>query len=141
MPSEEQYPAALSGAQLNDFIEQGFVRIDNAFSAELAEQARAIMWRDLRCSEHDPASWTLPVIRLPGYGGEPFRTIANMPILHAAFDQLVGHGRWLPRDGLGTFPVRFPHPMIRATPAGMSISASPATIAIRTRKGTSQPGA
>ena len=31
-------------------------------------------------------------------------------MLHSAFDQLVGTGRWLPRDGLGTFPVRFPHP-------------------------------
>jgi hypothetical protein len=31
-------------------------------------------------------------------------------VLHAAFDQIVGKGRWHPRDGLGTFPVRFPHP-------------------------------
>ncbi len=110
MPSEKQYPAALSDAQVNDFIEHGFVRIDGAFSREQAAKARAIMWRDIPCSEHDPASWRFPVIRLPGYGGEPFRTIANMPILHTAFDQLVGRGRWLPRDGLGTFPVRFPHP-------------------------------
>jgi hypothetical protein len=35
---------------------------------------------------------------------------ANTPVLHAAFDQLVGKGRWVPRDGLGSFPVRFPHP-------------------------------
>ncbi|NLR95921.1 phytanoyl-CoA dioxygenase [Rhizobium sp. P38BS-XIX] len=110
MPSKEQYPDALSSAQLNDFIEYGFVRIDDAFSPELAAEARAIMWRDLPCSEHDPESWVFPVIRLPGYGGEPFQTIASMPVLHAAFDQLVGPGRWLPRDGLGTFPVRFPHP-------------------------------
>lgn len=31
-------------------------------------------------------------------------------MLHSAFDQIVGKGRWRPRDGLGTFPVRFPHP-------------------------------
>jgi hypothetical protein len=31
-------------------------------------------------------------------------------MLHAAFDQLVGKGRWRPRRGLGTFPVRFPSP-------------------------------
>jgi hypothetical protein len=49
------------------------------------------------------------VIRLPGYGQEPFRKAVNTPILHAAFDQIVGKGRWLPRDGLGIFPVRFPH--------------------------------
>ncbi|GES45552.1 phytanoyl-CoA dioxygenase [Rhizobium dioscoreae] len=110
MPSQKQYPAALSDAQVNDFIEHGFIRIDDAFSQEQAAEARAIMWRDIPCREHDPASWRFPVVRLPGYGGEPFRAIANMPILHAAFDQLVGRGRWLPRDGLGTFPVRFPHP-------------------------------
>jgi hypothetical protein len=33
-----------------------------------------------------------------------------MPLLRDAFDRLVGKGRWEPRDGLGTFPVRFPHP-------------------------------
>ena len=40
----------------------------------------------------------------------PFREAANTPVLHAAFDQLVGAGRWLPQGGLGTFPVRFPSP-------------------------------
>jgi hypothetical protein len=50
------------------------------------------------------------VIRLGGYGDEPFRLSANVPLLHAAFDQLIGRGRWRPRQNLGTFPVRFPHP-------------------------------
>ena len=30
--------------------------------------------------------------------------------LHRAFDALVGPGRWLRRESLGTFPVRFPSP-------------------------------
>jgi hypothetical protein len=30
--------------------------------------------------------------------------------MHAAFDQLVGAGRWRPRPDLGSFPVRFPSP-------------------------------
>jgi hypothetical protein len=101
---------ALPDAQVERFIRDGFIRIDRAFPSELAEQARVIMWRDIPCDPDDPATWTRPVIRLPGYGGEPFRTAANAPVLHAAFDQLVGKGRWIPRDGLGTFPVRFPHP-------------------------------
>jgi hypothetical protein len=29
--------------------------------------------------------------------------------LHAAFDTLVGAGRWVPRTSLGGFPIRFPH--------------------------------
>jgi hypothetical protein len=101
---------ALSPAQVERFIQDGFVRIDFAFPRELAEEGRAIMWRDIPCDPDDATTWTRPVIRLMGYGGGPFRTVANMPILHAAFDQLVGKGRWIPLDGLGSFPVRFPHP-------------------------------
>jgi hypothetical protein len=110
MPTDDREPArALSEAQIEQFIQDGFVRIDHAFPRELAEQGRAIMWRDLPCDPDNPASWTKPVIRLPGYGQEPFKKAVNSLILHVAFDQLVGKGRWRPRDGLGTFPVRFPH--------------------------------
>jgi Phytanoyl-CoA dioxygenase (PhyH) len=101
---------ALSDAQLQQFIQDGFVRLDSAFPRELAEQARAILWRDLPCDPNDPASWTRPVVRLGHYGDEPFRQAVNSPVLYAAFDQLVGTGRWRPRANLGTFPVRFPHP-------------------------------
>jgi hypothetical protein len=50
------------------------------------------------------------VIRLNQYGQEPFVQAANTPVLHRAFDQLVGPARWVPRATLGTFPVRFPSP-------------------------------
>ncbi len=108
--TDEHYPPALTAAEIEGFIRDGFVRIDRAFPRELAEEARAIMWCDIPCAPDDPKTWTRPVIRLPGYGGGPFAAGANTPILHAAFDQLVGIGRWAPRDGLGSFPVRFPHP-------------------------------
>ena len=100
----------LGSAQVDQFIRDGFLRIDQAFPRELAEQGCAIMWRDIALDPHDPATWTKPVIRLPGYNAEPFQKAANTPVLHAAFDRLVGNGRWIPRDSLGTFPVRFPHP-------------------------------
>ncbi|MDB5529046.1 MAG: hypothetical protein JWR51_2149 [Devosia sp.] len=101
---------ALSLAQIDHFITDGFVRIDNAFSRELAEAGRAILWADTGCDPHDPSTWTKPVIRLNQYGQPPFRDAANTPVLRAAFDQLVGPDRWLPRGTLGTFPVRFPSP-------------------------------
>jgi hypothetical protein len=111
MPANDRASSrALSDAQIEDFIRDGFVRIDNAFPRELADEARAIMWRDLPCAPDDPTTWTKPVIRLPGYGQAPFHAAANKPALHTAFDQLVGKGRWVPCMGLGTFPVRFPHP-------------------------------
>ncbi len=111
MPAREHEPTrVLESAQIRQFIQDGFVRIDRAFPRQLADQGRAILWRDLPCDPDDPASWTRPVIRLGYYGDEPFKTAANSPLLHAAFDQLVGKGRWRPRTNLGTFPVRFPSP-------------------------------
>ena len=101
-------PRALSAAQLASFITDGFVRIDDAFSEATAAAARAILWRDTGCDPHDRSTWTRPVIRLGHYAQPPFRDAANRPMLHAAFDQLVGPGRWLPQGALGTFPVRFP---------------------------------
>ena len=92
------------------FITDGYVRIDGAFSREVAEAARAILWRDTGCDPDDPATWTRPVIRLGMYAQPPFVEAANTPALHAAFDRLVGLGRWFPRADLGTFPVRLPSP-------------------------------
>ena len=99
---------ALSDAQIAQFIADGFVRIDNAFPASLAAEGRNILWADTGVDPDDPATWTKPVIRLGHYGQPPFRDAANTPTLHAAFDQLVGTGRWVPQNVLGTFPVRFP---------------------------------
>ena len=107
MPS---HSAALSQAQIAAFISDGFVRIDNAFPRELADQGRAILWRDTGCDPNDPATWTKPVIRLGGYSDAPFAAAVNTPVLHSAFDQLVGKGRWQQRNSLGSFPIRFPSP-------------------------------
>lgn len=90
------------------FIRDGFVRIDAAFPTDLAAQCREVLWRDSGCREDDPATWTRPVVRLGNYSQAPFRAAAQSPQLHAAFDDLVGPGRWLPCGSLGTFPVRFP---------------------------------
>jgi hypothetical protein len=93
---------------VDSFITDGFVRVEGAFSRELADECRAILWRDTGCDPGDPATWTRPVVRLGDYAQEPFRAAANTPRLHEAFDAVVGKGAWLPRGSLGTFPVRFP---------------------------------
>jgi hypothetical protein len=100
----------LSDVQIEQFIRDGFVRIEGAFPRTLADEGRAILWRDTGCNPDDPTTWTKPVIRLGIYGHEPFAKAVNTPVLRQAFDQLVGPGRWLPRMNLGTFPVRFPSP-------------------------------
>lgn len=94
---------------IDQFISDGFVRIDDAFPRELADACRAILWRASGCVEDDPTTWTRPVVRIGELGG-PFREAANTPKLKAACDALVGVDRWLPRETLGTFPIRFPSP-------------------------------
>jgi hypothetical protein len=99
---------SLNSDQIQQFIEDGFVRLDNAFPRELADEGRAILWRHTGCDPGDPTTWRKTVVWLGDYDQEPFRRAVNMPRLHAAFDRLVGKGRWEPRQSLGTFPVRFP---------------------------------
>jgi hypothetical protein len=103
-----QSDPALSADEIASFVRDGFVRIDGAFSEHVAEQARAILWEATGCDPDDRASWTRPVVRLDQFSQAPFQEAANTPMLCGAFDQLVGAGRWYPRDRLGTFPVRFP---------------------------------
>lgn len=101
---------ALTEAQVSSFIADGFIRIDNAFPRELADEGRAILWKATGCDPDNPATWTRPVIRLGGYSELPFRLASNTPTLAAAYDRIVGPNRWVPPQGLGTFPVRFPSP-------------------------------
>lgn len=103
-----QHEMALSAAQIEQFVCDGFVRIDGAFSRELADACRRILWLATGCAEDDPSTWTRPVVRIGEIPNPNFVEAANTPKLHAAFDALVGEGRWLPRLSLGTFPIRFP---------------------------------
>jgi hypothetical protein len=91
-----------------DFISDGFVRISNAFDRDLAWQGTDLLWAQTGCDPSNPATWTQPVIRLGHQEGGPFAAAANSKVLRAAYDELVGAGRWVPRTGLGTFPIRFP---------------------------------
>jgi hypothetical protein len=95
-------------ADIDHFIQQGYLKIEGAFPRALADEARALLWRDSGCDPDDPATWTRPVVRLGDYAQPLFREAANTPVLHEAFDRLVGFGRWQPRGSLGTFPLRFP---------------------------------
>ena len=98
----------LTTEQIDSFITNGFVKIENAFPTEIADECRAILWKATQCDPNNPATWTQPVIRIGELGHEPFKQAANTLLLHRAFDQLVGKGNWLPRMTLGSFPIRFP---------------------------------
>ena len=98
----------LSPAQINSFINDGFIKIEQAFSTKIADACRALLWKATGCDPDHPTTWKQPVIRIGELALEPFKAAANTEILHNAFDQLVGKGNWLPRETLGSFPIRFP---------------------------------
>ncbi len=106
---EETARRVWSDAQREQFVHEGFVKLPNAFPPETAAEARAILWQATGCDPEDRKTWTRPVIRLGDFVQEPFRQAVNTAVLHAAFDELVGVGRWVPRASLGGFPIRFPH--------------------------------
>lgn len=100
-------------------VEGGVEGIRSRGSGGLAGHAGHLLGRPLSNRERtavgqrwvdrdDPTTWTEPVVRLSGLATAPFQQAATTPALHQAFDQLAGAGRWLPRVGLGTFPLRFP---------------------------------
>ncbi|WP_209405239.1 hypothetical protein [Pseudozobellia sp. WGM2] len=98
----------LSEKEIKHFINNGFVRLDNSFSEEIADAALEILWNDLPYDRSNPATWIEPVIRLGMYTNEPFVNSVNTQKLHNAFNQLIGKDKWIPCRSVGTFPIRFP---------------------------------
>lgn len=117
MPKTEQI--GLNSHQVQNFIYDGFVKIESAFSTDLAKQCRDELWGDIRLSPDEPESWIRPVVRVGFKSSPPFLEAANTPHLHKAYDQLVGVERWLAPKSLGTFPIRFPYQNPPVTMAGM----------------------
>jgi hypothetical protein len=101
-------PGILSKKEIEQFISDGFVRMDHVFSPQIASNVLDILWKDLPFERSNPATWKEPVVRLGMYTEQPFIDSLNTPGLHSAFDQLTGEGKWIPCRSVGTFPVRFP---------------------------------
>ena len=97
-----------------DFLRDGYVRLPGAFAPDLAARCRQLLATELRSSHDvdldDPTTWTEPVVRIGSMLAPEFTESADTAALRAAYDELVGPGRWRPRIGMGTFPIRFPHP-------------------------------
>ena len=81
MPTDTVSDRALSTAQIEQFITDGFVRLDDAFPRTLAEAVQARLWRDMSLDPGDPAGWIRPVVRLGMYREAPFVEAANTPVV------------------------------------------------------------
>jgi hypothetical protein len=98
----------LHADEIEQFIHDGLVKIEGAFSREAAAACREILWRDLGLSPERPDQWMQPVMRLGMYQHPPFLEALDSRRLHGALDQLAGEGRWVMPAGLGAMVVRFP---------------------------------
>jgi hypothetical protein len=101
-------PEPLTSEQVTDFIQNGFIHLEAAFTRAQAEECVQLLWPRIGAAPDLPGTWTQPVIRYPSWDAEPFTRAVNTERLHAAFDQLVGRGRWRPRRNPGLFVIRFP---------------------------------
>lgn len=94
------------------FIRDGYVAVRGAFGAATAQACQDLIWESLGSrgiSRDDRRTWAPPLVRINCPEGEPFAAAAGSPALTAAYDRLIGAGRWAPRAGVGgTVPVRFP---------------------------------
>jgi len=97
---------------IDGFVRDGYVAVRGAFDAGTAAACRQAIWDVLAeqgVRAGDPATWDRPSIRINTPDGPPFRAAAGSPALAAAYDELIGARRWIPRPDVGgTVPVRFP---------------------------------
>jgi Phytanoyl-CoA dioxygenase (PhyH) len=97
----------LGPSDLDQFTEEGYVRLSSAFSRTLAGRCRQLACEQLGIDETDPKSWVAPVVR-GLVEGQPLHDAANSPRLLDAVHQLLDPDRWQDRPDLGAFVVRFP---------------------------------
>ncbi|MFF7940795.1 phytanoyl-CoA dioxygenase family protein [Nocardia gamkensis] len=98
----------LDSAAVERFVTDGFVKIEGAFDRETGKRCAGELWEQIGLRADDPSSWTEPLIWVSGMSSPPFTAVAGTDALVSAYDALVGPGRWRPRLGMGTFPLRFP---------------------------------
>ncbi len=80
--------AVLSDADIQQFIEKGFVVIREAFSREQVDEWTASVWTRLGFDKDDPETWTSPRTHMPTHHSEQVRTFA--PRAWEAICQLCG---------------------------------------------------
>ena len=99
----------LDDRSISSFINDGFVKVEGAFSGRVATRCVRDLWELLDEDPDDRTTWVRPVSRIAGTRSDALDEAINTERLRTAIDQLVGRGRWQPRtNGYGSFPVRFP---------------------------------
>lgn len=79
---------AITDEQAQQFLEQGYIIIKNAFPREVAEQHTALAWERLGYDRDDPATWAEGKIHMPSLNRFPISEFA--PKAWAAMCDLLG---------------------------------------------------
>lgn len=98
----------LTANQIEQFIEEGYTVLRQAFSRDVAAQIRGLVWEKIGLREDQPADWTKPLIHLQDVVRGPLVEQAFTTRLHGALDDVMGEGRWNAVSHLGWWPVAFP---------------------------------
>jgi hypothetical protein len=86
---------------LDAFVRDGYVAVRGAVDAGTAAACRELIWTAMeRRGVHraEPGSWPPLVQGMDDLAGEPFVAAYLAPALTAAYDKLIGPGRWAPDD-------------------------------------------
>jgi hypothetical protein len=109
----------LTKDQVEQFIENGWVRVEEAYPREVALKAQQIVWDNVEkrgVFKNDPATWTIDMLQMnENYEHDEFQR-CNTLRMADAIEDLIGEGRWAERSvygqtakktGYGWWPVNF----------------------------------
>jgi hypothetical protein len=96
---------------VDSFVRDGFVAVRHAVDAGTTAACRELIWQSMArrgLLRQDPATWPA-LARIDDLDAEPFTAAGCSPALTAAYDELIGPGRWKsPVDVGRAVMVRFP---------------------------------
>ncbi len=108
-------PRVLSTAQIEHFMETGWVKLEQAYTEKQALLAQDYVWKQVEqrgVMRDDPATWTQPMVRMnENYNTPEFRA-CKTERLCGAIEDLIGEGQYANRDKpihWGWWPVNFSH--------------------------------
>ncbi|OUS78109.1 hypothetical protein B1748_04925 [Paenibacillus sp. MY03] len=95
----------LTPAQVEQFMERGWVQVEEAYPKEAALEVQQFLWRKLeersQARQNDPSTWMEPMIRLNEAYSTPEFQRCNSRKLADAIEDIIGKGRWVDRSVYG----------------------------------------
>jgi Phytanoyl-CoA dioxygenase (PhyH) len=99
------------GVDLDAFVRDGYVAVRGAVDAGTVAACRELIWTGMErrgVRRDDPATWPSH-LHIDDLGAGPFAAAGMSPALTAAYDELIGAGRWSALVNVGNaVVVRFP---------------------------------